>query len=727
MSWLSYIKSHKNKIRSLYWVVVVLGMVFIVLPMFVFFYRFDEDQVKRMIVDQFDSSYLVEVNGQVKPKFWHGLSLEISNISISTKDDVPLINIKSTSCQLSWLNLALGQYKVKRLALNGVDFNENNMANYQMGNLINLSNIPNSAFASLSSVDIYGIRTVGEQQTYRISDGVLKLKQSGAGAIFKFGIKLADQNTYIMTEGYINSINNDLVKFNDFNMRIYNSRMRINLTAKTSLQLKDKKLILDKLDGNLALDSYSGKLSADELTVTLLGAKATNGMLSLNFNNDFASQSVSAEFNQLISPQFKKIIVNQLQIKYLAKLDNNQLSINSNLENFLIESNGHITSNTCINHLNFSSPNLSKDGINALLSGICEYVPTKSLINMNLVGNLDDAPLKLALKIFNKDKKPYIVAKGDIDNLDLSRLVNKTKLMPLYYDDSKLPFEWLSLFDMDADLSIGHFALDRINLDHLSTEFNVANNKLEVNKIQADVYNGALSGNAEVAKIDNGYNIKIKEEIKNLSIQSMFKELFNVQAISGKANLKMDVFADNVVSYEDLHKLLNGKVIIDANQGAFQGVDFNLFVNPEGGLSLTANKSTVFDRLSAELNFVNGVSKNGNLNFSSPYVIATGSGTLNFVETSLDYNMAIRSALPQNDEKIHSVLIPVAITGDLFSPKINIQNIHLFMGELKPAKIPVKVKRVYRSEKQLKWGSKARASKAQKAAHNKETKHPKNQ
>ena len=87
------------------------------------------------------------------------------------------------------------------------------------------------------------------------------------------------------------------------------------------------------------------------------------------------------------------------------------------------------------------------------------------------------------------------------------------------------------------------------------------------------------------------------------------------------------------------------------------------------------------------------MSKNGNITFYSPYVIANGNGTVDFVDTQLDYMLTIKSALPPNEQKISSVIIPVSAKGDLFNPQITIQNIHLFTGQqhiLRENKVPAR-------------------------------------
>ena len=95
-------------------------------------------------------------------------------------------------------------------------------------------------------------------------------------------------------------------------------------------------------------------------------------------------------------------------------------------------------------------------------------------------------------------------------------------------------------------------------------------------------------------------------------------------------------------------------------------------------MGIGTNKSTVFNKLRANFIFNNGISQSGSVNFTSPDINANGSGTVDCVNTKIDYILTIKSALPPNEQKISSVVIPVLAKGDLFNPKINIQNIHLF-------------------------------------------------
>lgn len=684
--WTKYLKHHRYKIRLVYWLLVVLTFIFVILPMFFFFYLFDEDQVKQLIIEQFDSNnYHVEVVGHVSPKFWHGLSLGFQDVEVDTKDYDTLFKIRNMSCQLSWFDLVFARYKVRRVALNDVEINEENiLKNANTGNIFNFSNARRDVFSRITIFDVYGIHAVGNKILYKLSDGSIKIRQAGASAGFELGFKLDDKDIYILTSGTLDGITKNKIDFKDFHIRLYNPQnFQLELDSAASYYMDSESLVLSQVVGNMSNNNYKGEIKAAELFFNLSGAGANELSLETKYGNEPLTYGLDVAVNHLALNNYARLFIDKIKTNFIMEYNGNKLELLSHLSNITYtESVVSIAAGSCDNHLTLSLPNFATGKFSGQLSGNCTYYPQKSLLDLNFTGNLNNAPLKLKMQLYNKGK-PYLILSGNMDELDLSRIkVNKEKFLPLLYDKSRIPFDWLSLININGDMMIKHFALDRINLNNVVTKFSVIDNTLDINKIRADVYKGVLNGRAKIEKIgDNEYNISARQIINNVSLQDMFSDLFDVQAISGQANLVADITMPGMHSYSDLYHNLNGTISLGASHGVFQGVDFNLFVNPDG-MSLTNKKSTAFEQLQSNFNFTNGISKNGQINFSSKYVIATGNGMADFANVKINYNLSIKSALPHNDEQINSVLIPVTVSGDLFSPKINIKNIHLYTTDI---------------------------------------------
>lgn len=665
---------NKIKIRILYWVSVILLMAFIVCPIFFFFYLFDEDQVKQMLYTKFDNNlYHLEVNGTITPRFWHGLSLEINNLVVATNNKNQLLHIKSAYCQLSWFDLVFAHHKIKRLALDNVDINEKNINRYDLNNLLTFTKSGKSIFSSLDNISIFGINSSDINASYPIKDGLLTVTKTPDGGIYKLGFQMGESGVYFASNGVMSSISRNLIKLRDFSVNIYDDDMRIKFGADTSYHILEKQLTLDNLSGTVFFTNYKSDFSVAKSIFSLDNASFNNLNFKLNFKNKFASQSIKLNLTDLNMPNYKNYILGTSQINYQIAIESSTIELHSTL-NQLQLNDKILTSKDCRNQLNYISPIIPNNKFSGVESGLCTYDFKNYIFNLSTSGDLNGAPLKLNLSVNNEKDKPKIQVNGLIDDLDLSLFsAISTKLMPFYYNNQSLPFSWFSLFNIEGSLDVKHFSFGRLHLNDVSTEFKLDDAVLNISKLRANIYQGILYGSAKISKEDKGYNISTKQIINNLDLKEMFQDLFDVEAITGKANLKIDAITSNANTYVDLHKYLNGKIIVDAKNGAFQGVDFNLF---SASSALNINKSTIFQKLNAELNFVNGISKLGNIVFYSPYLIAKGSGMVDFVNTKIDYIFTIKSALPPNKQEISSVVIPVSTKGYLFDPQISIQNIH---------------------------------------------------
>jgi len=672
-----YLYPHKIKIRIIYWVSVVLLMVFVVCPIFFFFYLFDEEHVKEMLYDQYNNkNYYIQVEGPIMPRFWHGLSFEAQKIHVVTNNNIELMNIKTLSCQLSWLDLIRAKYKIKRISLNDVDIYEQNILNFGVKNLLNWANMDKSALIGLKNFGIYNIKSSEESAPYPIVDGTLQIEHKNSQAKFNFGFTLAASDTYVNASSDIDDSDNSRVKFNNFKIKIKNNNLKVNLLTAATYNLDNKNLTFASLGGQVHYKNYLGELNSNLVSLNLDTAAIDNLQLKLNFDNVFANQQLQLNLNNVKINNYQTVDIGKVKLDYLMGIQNNNVVINSLLNNVQVDKLG-ITSESCSNIINYSEPQLVNKQFKAGLNGNCSYNFQSQQTTLALNGQLNQAPLSLFLQIDDNGFKPQININGNFTSLDLSSFgVANTKIKPFYFNNDKLPFTWLAAFNMQGNIAVESFFLDRAQLNNVKMVFNLKDSVLNVNTLQADIYGGKLISSGRISQINNKYDITSVQKISNLDLRQLFEGLFDVGAISGKADLIVDVNSNNLLSYSDLHKNLNGKVLINASNGAFQGVDLNPFAAPK--IDLENNKSTIFDQLSAKLNFVAGVSKTGIVAFNSKYVVANGSGTINLVQNLINYGLTVKSALPPNQQKINSVVIPIVAKGDLFSPTIKIENIHLF-------------------------------------------------
>lgn len=666
----------RHKKRIIAYAALLLLFIFFISPIFSLFYLFNENKSRQEILSQFNNKdYNIEINGHITPELWHGLSIKIRSISIASHNDHQLIHVGNMICQFSWLDAVFGNYRLRRVSINDVDFYEKDALNYGIKNLLNSKTFTLSALKEMNYFEINDIHSVGTNIPYHFDDGTLKIFLEDAIPEFKFSMNLLDKNLYFNASGSLDSVKSDLIQFAQFNTSLYNESFNANTTGSATYDLANNILKLKIADGETSFMGYQGKISTDDLTISNTGLNAVNTNLSLNISRDLLHQEISLNFDNLTSTNFQSLYASHATLKYNNSFENNSINIASNLNDINIESSGSILTKSCSNTLALKAPDIIKSQLQINTTGNCDYFAQNKLFNFKLNGMINNSPLQVNLQVLNA-KKPQVILSGNIMTLNLSN-VDQSKILPLYYDQSTLPLSWLSFITMNANLNIAKLTLDQINLTNVVTDFDIHNNKLNVNNFKANLYGGNLVSTGSILKNNNSnYDIRTKQKFTNLDIKSMFKNIFDVSAINGKADITTDIKANGISNYEELHKKLNGHVNITATNGAFQGIDFNLFSSPKT-LSLTTIKNTPFKELKADFNFVNGISSNSSINFSSPYLITAGSGIINFKNTTLDYNLTIKSQLPNNNEKIKAVVIPVGVSGDLFNPKVNIEKIYL--------------------------------------------------
>lgn len=696
MSLFRHLHLHKNKIRIVYWGSFILFMIFVALPMFFFFYLFDENKARQIIIKQFNNqNYTIKV-GSIKRALWHGLNLNIDNLVISSQsNNQTLIQVANANCSLSWLSLALGKYKVGSLNIDGFTINTNNFKQYDIQNLLNVQQLNASAFNSINNISINNIVTKNAQDLKILHKGSLIIRRNFSSLNFNFNFDIESQDVFVSIQGRANpNIDNNMLKLESFVTQVYNKQNKASLRAKTaSYDIKNMIFATGEISGKLNINNQSGEINASSLNWSNNGININNITSNINDHKALNPTYSKLKVNNLyISSALDQLNIDNLQLNHSTFFKKNSLSINSTVQGLAIHHDFTINTTSCFNQIKLLEPSKNIPIINANLNGNCYYDPKKSLIHLNFLGDVNSAPLNLDLQIFTNNKKPLVKANGRLDKIDLSRFNNNSevKWLPLYNDTKSLPFDWISLLDMEANLSIKYFAFDRIKLTNVTTQFNMYNNTLNVNSIKADVYQGILDGSIKITqKPDKSYDLNAKQVFKNLKLQNVFDDIFNVKAITGNANVNLDIFAKNVYSYNDLHTKLNGKIEISASHGQFQGINLDLFASPTE-FDFSAKKSTIFNELTSNFNFVNGISNNGTINFTSDYVKANGKGLIDFITNKIDYKLEIKSILPTNSQKISSVLIPVVVTGELFTPKINIENIQLYSKKILPRVIEKK-------------------------------------
>ena len=681
----------RHVVRFIGWSVFVIFFVTFCLPLLFFYYLFNAEQVKQMVISQFNNeNYSVIIDGNVEPRSWHGLSLFISDLTVEDKQKHKVLHVNTANCQLSWLDLIVGHYSIRRVALNGLTFFQNNLEKSNYSNLLNYQTLTHSEFKNLTNFSISNLAIINGDGDYLIKDAGLRVINLETLPEFNLSLNLSNYAAKLGVQGQISKIAEDNLKIENLTVSLANSNSSIELQSSGHYAYKTQELWLESARGIIHIPDYQGALAIDTALLSGYGLTLNNLSTTLNGFESASTRNFTINADKINTTNFMNYTADNIATKYEFATAKRSLDVGLNLNQVKFNPDLDITTDSC--KLEFKYRGLGEQTAvsSGTLNGQCGLNGAKSLMNFNLNGLINQSPIKLDFTYDFNYALPNINLDATVDSLDVSKFMTSAQgnLLPLYSDTSSLPFDWISLTNLTANLKFKQLNLSHVNLSNVNAKLEVKNQRLNLSQVQGQVYDGDFAGSMLLDKVGESYNVSFKNKISSVNLQKFFASIFNVSAISGQADLQIDTSAQGVKSYEDLHKKINGSIDLNVNNGGFSGIDFSLFLSPEN-LAVFQTRSAVmtnFTNLKAKFNFTNGVSERSNLAFHSPLIMATGNGVINFANTSLDYNMIISSILPQNAQNVKSVSIPITVNGDLFAPKVSIQNMTLNTNKISPRK-----------------------------------------
>lgn len=673
----------KKNIRFIGWSLFGLFFLTVCLPLLFFYYFFDQNSIKQMIVSQINNqNYSVKIDGTIEPRSWHGLSLFIADLTVFDKLNNKAIHINTTNCQLSWLDLIVGHYRIRRIAMNGLTVFQNSVDKHDYSDLINYDSLAHSEFKNLKKLSISNLTLISKNGDYLIKDATLSaIDLDTTTPEMELGLNLSKYNANLKFNGHFNKVvEGNSLEIKNLDVSFTNPSYKVALQSGGHYDFHTQELWLEGARGNISMPNYQGGLTADTALLSFYGLTINNLQTTLNGVGEYSDKSISTNILSLKTVDFESYSADSLVGSFDLQNKHNSLNLSIKVKHPAI--NGSLVSMNQLCQVGYkyssSQNNKPSDGN---LQGKCSFEGNKNLIMTNLTGNIDKSQAKIAVSYDYSESIPFVQVNGELSKFDIDTFVaaKENSFLPVYADNSLLPFKWLNLLNGKANIKINQLNLERMTLNNVNSSFTISNGKLDISNMDADAYDGKIDGSMIIDRNSESYGISLKSNVHGVNLQKVFNNLFNVSAITGNANILIDTSIKGVSTYKELYNKLNGKVKLNVSDGGFSGIDFNLFLSPENLAAFRSQTQimTNFTALEANFGFANGVSEQGEITFNSPTIMANGNGKVDFVKNQLNYNLIIKSILPKNAQNIKSVSIPIAINGELFNPKIYIKNMTL--------------------------------------------------
>lgn len=298
---------------------------------------------------------------------------------------------------------------------------------------------------------------------------------------------------------------------------------------------------------------------------------------------------------------------------------------------------------------------------------------------------LDALQAKGDLSVDNTGHVPYVKATLATNVLDLNPyLASAAKATPgpgkaapkapasAAQGWSTEPIDVSALKAANADLALtadGLIVRD-IKLGKSALGISLKDGKLTVDLKELALYQGAGTGRLT---IDGSGRVPIAAldlHLKNVQAEPLLKDTMGLDAVRGTAIADVTLNATGA-SQRDLISALDGKGAIRLRNGAIRGFDLGAMLRNIGDAFSSAKggggDETTFADASATFTIARGLARNDDLILQAPFFRATGKGTANLPERTVNYRVepkVVASGSGQSGSKdALGVAVPVVIKG----------------------------------------------------------------
>jgi len=356
-----------------------------------------------------------------------------------------------------------------------------------------------------------------------------------------------------------------------------------------------------------------------------------------------------------------------------------------------------------------ASPSIPRKTAKVPLSGSVRADLGKQRVTADLLAKFDESNIKAKLGVAQFGAPAYDFD-IDIDKLNLDQYAPpKQKGAPGKPAEPSAPapakgkeaekpidFSALKALNLEGKVKVGELVANNIRTSSVRIDVRAKGGKLDLDPMQANLYQGSLKGNARVDANTN--QIAVRQALTGISIGPLLRDALQQDLLEGRGNVGLDITtAGNTVSA--FKQALNGSASLNLKDGAIKGVDLagaiRSIKSKLGGQDAeqagSTTQKTDFTELAATFAIKNGVAHNADLSAKSPFLRLSGEGDVNIAQDSLDYTVkaaVVGTAAGQGGKErgeLSGLTLPVRVYGPYGALKYKLQFSQMLTGSSKEA------------------------------------------
>lgn len=328
--------------------------------------------------------------------------------------------------------------------------------------------------------------------------------------------------------------------------------------------------------------------------------------------------------------------------------------------------------------IDLASPQMPMKQLKLPLAGKLAADMAKHTAALELATQFDES--KIATKVRVAKFAPLALGFDlDIDQLNVDKYLPPRDAKAVKEEkpakEDKLDFSALKGLDIDGAIRIGALQVSKLKLAKLNAKLNIANGRLDVAPLSANLYEGSASGSVSLNA--NGNQLALKQTLSGISINPLMKDLADKDLLEGRGNVALDV-SSHGDSVAGMKKALGGTASLSLKDGAIKGINLaqslrdlkgKLGAKQDSTQQAKAGDKTDFSELTASLKIANGVAHNEDLAMKSPFLRLAGAGDIDIGGGQMNYlakASVVASASGQGGQgldQLKGLTVPVRVTG----------------------------------------------------------------
>ncbi len=235
----------------------------------------------------------------------------------------------------------------------------------------------------------------------------------------------------------------------------------------------------------------------------------------------------------------------------------------------------------------------------------------------------------------------------------------------------------LGLVDADARLQLADVTYGRTKIDAAQVSLNLRDQIATINLAEVRLYRGIGKGVVTVDATNSDAAFSSDISLTGIASGPLLRDAARVDWLDGTADVSWNVNGRGATEAQIIASL-NGTSRVSVNNGAVSGFDIGEALSQlsEGSIpnfKHDPSKRTVFRSLTGSFAISNGIATNTDLKLNSPHLHATGAGSVNLPDRSLDY--MVKPKLVANlqgdggEANATGIEVPVHITGSWQQPE----------------------------------------------------------